>query len=169
MDCLDYFALMPVLAEDSLHSDTVFKGYIFTVFMYSLQWYFWSNTAGGKTSRQWKLHQRREHQAGLPPSLSLNTDLLFTQRCILRCPLLTIWLVTFPSTISLHHWPTLHSRACTNLHPWWIPSIHHIELRDITAGFLTEISHNVRIEPPLQPLTGEYLTLGSASKEDGPI
>ena len=52
MDCLDYFALMPVLAEDSLHSDTVFKGYIFTVFMYFLQWYFRSNTASGKTRQQ---------------------------------------------------------------------------------------------------------------------
>ena len=43
------------------------------------------------------------------------------QMCIPRCPLLTIWLVTFPSTISLYLWPTLHSWACTNLHPWWIP------------------------------------------------
>ena len=89
------------------------------------------------------------------------------QRCILRCPLLTIWLATFPSTISLHLWLTFHSQACTNLHLWWIPFICHIELRDITAGFLTETSHNVRIEPPLQPLTGEYLTLGSENREDG--
>jgi len=40
-------------------------------------------------------------------------------------------------------------------------------LRDITAGFLTETSHNVGIEPPLQTLTGEYLTLVSANREDG--
>ena len=33
------------------------------------------------------------------------------------------------------------------------------------AGFFTEVWHNVRIEPPLQPLTGERLTLGSANKE----
>ena len=39
--------------------------------------------------------------------------------------------------------------------------------RDITAGFLTEVCHNVGIEPPLQPLTGEHLTLGSANGEDG--
>ena len=35
------------------------------------------------------------------------------------------------------------------------------------AGFLTEVCHNVAIEPPLQPLTGEYLTLGSENREDG--
>ena len=86
------------------------------------------------------------------------------QRCILRCPLLTISVANFPSTISLHLWPTLHSQACTNLH---LPSIRHNELRDMMAGFLTEVCHNVGIEPPLQPLTGEHLTLRSANKEDG--
>ena len=37
----------------------------------------------------------------------------------------------------------------------------------MTAGFLTEVCHNVGIERPLQPLTGKHLTLGSANKEDG--
>jgi len=35
------------------------------------------------------------------------------------------------------------------------------------AGFLTEVCHNVGIEPPLQPLTGEHPTLRSANREDG--
>uniref|UniRef100_A0A1X7TEM9 Uncharacterized protein n=1 Tax=Amphimedon queenslandica TaxID=400682 RepID=A0A1X7TEM9_AMPQE len=34
------------------------------------------------------------------------------------------------------------------------PSIRHNELRDITADLLTEVCHNVLIEPPLQPITG---------------
>ena len=34
-------------------------------------------------------------------------------------------------------------------------SIRHNELRDITAGFLCEVYHNVGIEPSLQPLSGE--------------
>ena len=92
---------------------------------------FRSNTASGKTSQQCevhgqcKLHQRREHRTGLPPSLLLNTDLP-SQRCIPRCPLLTIWLVTFLSTISLHLWPTLHCRACTIICTHGeFPSIHH--------------------------------------------
>ena len=32
------------------------------------------------------------------------------------------------------------------------PSIRHNELRDVSAQFLTETSHSVGIEPPLQPL-----------------
>ena len=36
-----------------------------------------------------------------------------------------------------------------------LPTIRHNELRDITAELLTEICHNVGIEPPLQTLSGE--------------
>ena len=150
----------------------MFKGYIF------LQFYcvfstvnFRSNTARGKTSQQHEkdnascIREGNIKMACHPPYC--RSRICPPQRCIPRCPLLTIWLATFPSTISLHLWLTFHSQACTNLHLWWIPFICHIELRDITAGFLTETSHNVRIEPPLQPLTGEYLTLGSENREDG--
>ena len=35
------------------------------------------------------------------------------------------------------------------------PSIRHNELQDITAALLSEVCHNVRTEPPLQPLSGE--------------
>jgi len=34
-------------------------------------------------------------------------------------------------------------------------------------GLLTEVCHNVGIEPPLQPLSGEQLTPESANREDG--
>ena len=47
------------------------------------------------------------------------------------------------------------------------PSIRHNELRDITAGFLTEVCHNVGTEPPLQQLSGEQLTFRTANREDG--
>ena len=47
------------------------------------------------------------------------------------------------------------------------PSIRHNELRDITAGLLTEVCHNVGTEPQLQPLSGEQLILQSANREDG--
>ena len=46
------------------------------------------------------------------------------------------------------------------------PSIHHNELRNITAELLTETSSNVLIEPPLQPLTGEQLSHQSSNTED---
>ena len=50
---------------------------------------------------------------------------------------------------------------------WWLPSIRHNELRDITASLLSEVCHNVRIEPSLQPLSGEHFHYRSANIEDG--
>ena len=46
------------------------------------------------------------------------------------------------------------------------PSIRHNELRDITADLLTEVCHNVLIEPPLQPITGESFNHKSANSDD---
>ena len=47
------------------------------------------------------------------------------------------------------------------------PTIRHNELRDITASLLTEVCHDVRIEPDLQPLTGENFAYASANSTDG--
>ena len=44
--------------------------------------------------------------------------------------------------------------------------VRHNELRDLTAGWLQEVCHDVTIEPPLQPLTGESITPGSANCND---
>lgn len=41
--------------------------------------------------------------------------------------------------------------------------VHHNELRDLTAGWLQEVSHDVAIESPLQPLTGKFITPASAN------
>ena len=62
-----------------------------------------------------------------------------------------------------HHFTVEHAFICSH---GGFPSIHHNELRDITAGFLTKVCHNVGTEPPLQPLSGEQLRLRSANKED---
>ncbi len=47
------------------------------------------------------------------------------------------------------------------------PIIRHNEVRDITADLLTEICHDVELEPTLQPLTGERLSHRTANTEDG--
>ena len=60
-----------------------------------------------------------------------------------------------------HSYTIEHALICSR---GGFPSIRHNELRDITAGFLTEVCHNVGIEPPLQP---EQLILRSANREDG--
>ena len=47
------------------------------------------------------------------------------------------------------------------------PSIRHNEVRDLTADLLTEVCHDVEIEPKMQELTGEHLLLRTANTEDG--
>ena len=63
-----------------------------------------------------------------------------------------------------HHFTVEHAFICSR---GGFPSFRHNELRDITAGLLTEICHNVGTEPPLQPLSGEQLRLRSSNREDG--
>ena len=45
--------------------------------------------------------------------------------------------------------------------------IRHNEIRDLTASLLTEVCHDVRIEPDLQPVTGEGMTASSTNTNDG--
>ena len=47
------------------------------------------------------------------------------------------------------------------------PSIRHNEIRDITAHLMSDVCHNVGIEPPLQPLSDESLEYRTANREDG--
>ena len=44
--------------------------------------------------------------------------------------------------------------------------IRHNEIRDVLAGFLSETCHDVSVEPTLQPLTGEPLSLQSANTDE---
>ena len=44
-------------------------------------------------------------------------------------------------------------------------SIRHNEIRDLTANLMTEVCHNVSIEPHLQPITGEIFPAMTANTE----
>ena len=57
-----------------------------------------------------------------------------------------------------------HSLSCAK---GGFPSIRHNEVRDLTALLLTEVCHDVRIEPHLQPLTGEAQSTSMAITQDG--
>ena len=46
------------------------------------------------------------------------------------------------------------------------PTLRHNEIRDLTANLLSEVCHDVSIEPSLQPFTGETLASSSAITED---
>ena len=47
------------------------------------------------------------------------------------------------------------------------PTIHHNEIRDITASLLTEVCNNVAIKPPFQLLSGGSMTARFANTDDG--
>ncbi len=47
------------------------------------------------------------------------------------------------------------------------PSIRHNEIRDVTANLLTEVCHDVMVEPNLQPLSGEALSYTTSNSTDG--
>ena len=49
------------------------------------------------------------------------------------------------------------------------PSIRHNKVRDITASLLTEVCHDVSIEPHLQPITGESMAHRTANTDDQSI
>ena len=57
-----------------------------------------------------------------------------------------------------------HSLSCPK---GGFPSIRHNEVRDLTARLLTEVSHDVRVEPHLQPFTGEVPSASTAITQDG--
>ena len=46
------------------------------------------------------------------------------------------------------------------------PTLRHNELRDFTAAALSEVCHNVAIEPVLQPLSGESFHYATANVDD---
>ena len=58
-----------------------------------------------------------------------------------------------------------HDMIC---HLGGIPTIHHNEIRDITATLLTETCHNFGTKPLLQPLTDESFTHRSANTDPNP-
>ena len=75
----------------------------------------------------------------------------------------------YPSNMPLHctcgkQFSVEHALSCPHC---GFPSIRHNELRDIAAELLSEVCHNVGTEPPLQPITDEYLSYRTANREDG--
>ena len=45
------------------------------------------------------------------------------------------------------------------------PSLRHNEIHDLTAHLLTEVCHDVRVEPNLQPITGVFSSATSNTQE----
>ena len=67
---------------------------------------------------------------------------------------------TIPNTPSHcvcgHEFSVEHALSCPK---GGFPSICHNEVGDITASLLSEVCHNIAVEPYLQPLSGEHMNL----------
>ena len=49
-----------------------------------------------------------------------------------------------------------------------LPTLRHNEIRDLTATLLTEVCHQVHVEPELQPVSSpETFPLSTANTQDG--
>ena len=49
-----------------------------------------------------------------------------------------------------------------------LPSLHHNEIRDLTACLLTEMCHQVQVEPVLQPVSNPgSFALSTANTQEG--
>ena len=57
-----------------------------------------------------------------------------------------------------------HSLSCPK---GGFPSIRHNEIRDVTASLLSEVCHDVAVEPHLQPLEGETFSHATANSQEG--
>ena len=62
-----------------------------------------------------------------------------------------------------HGFTVDHAMNCTS---GGFPILHHNELRDFTAAALSEVCHDVAIDPVLQPLFGESFHYATANVED---
>ena len=49
------------------------------------------------------------------------------------------------------------------------PTIRHKVIRNITGTLLTQVYHDVSLEPPLQPLTGEVMYYATLNRQDEAI
>ena len=62
-----------------------------------------------------------------------------------------------------HGFTVDHAMNCSS---GGFPTLRHNELRDFTAAVLSEVCHDVAVEPVLQPLSGESLRYATANVED---
>ena len=69
-----------------------------------------------------------------------------------------------PSSLNITKFSVEHSFTCPK---GGFPSIHHNEIRNLTASLLTEVCNEVKVKPHLQPVTGEQFALASSNTEDG--
>ena len=74
-------------------------------------------------------------------------------------------MVGFSQFCSCDAWFSIeHSFSCPK---GGFPTIRQNEIRDLTANLLTEVCHEVQVEPGLQPISGEQSQHATSNIEDG--
>ena len=99
------------------------------------------------TTRPLKEHNFALHKRALHDVLALRSVKDVPSHC------------TFGATFSIEHELSCPSGGITIL--------RHNDIRDFTANVLSDVCHNVSVEPCLQPLSGEKFTGASAITDDG--
>ena len=66
-----------------------------------------------------------------------------------------VWSANTTSSISLQLHVDSHALTCPT---GGYPTLHHNEIRDLTADLLQEVCHDVTMEPHLQQMTGEVIS-----------
>lgn len=59
---------------------------------------------------------------------------------------------------------TAHALSCPT---GGFPTMRHNEIRDLLADLMTDVAHDVSVEPPLQPVTGEVFSSRATTTDDG--
>ena len=90
-----------------------------------------------------------------------------TQRSVSRCSVSSLWMATPTITISMCMRQDVQRGAYTKLPTWWFSTIHYNEIRDIAAQLMSDVCHNIGIEPPLQHITSETMSYRTANVEEG--
>ena len=72
--------------------------------------------------------------------------------------------INIPSKCACGHSFTVeHALSCSM---GGFPTLHHNEIQDLTANLMSEVCHDVCVEPHLKPITGENLNGTSAITDD---
>ena len=92
--------------------------------------------------------------------------LLPAQRCIHPCS--SIWMGPVKDANHLHMWGHhyCHALSCPC---GGFASLHHNEIRNLTATLLTKVCNDVRLKPDLQKITTETMARHSANTMEGEI
>ena len=93
------------------------------------------------------------------------TWFLPTQDCLSRCPCFEVWLDALSYTFPLCVWYQLFCRSCPILSKGWIP--FNTPQRSEGYHILSEVCHDVEVEPHLQPLSDERFQQKTANTQDG--